>query len=95
MANYSPNGSWYYNFYAGPNAFPATNVHFPRGQFNEEQHFDLTEEDLSQASSSQSPVREPRRISRESSCPEHELCKAMTLKVLSQSNAIPDAQKLT
>ena len=85
MAN--NNGLWYYNFYAGPNAFPSPNAHFPRGPFNEEQRFDLTEEDLNQGSSSQSPVREPRHIiSHESSFPEHELCKAMTLKVLSQSN---------
>ena len=83
--NYSPSGSWYYNFYAGPNPFPSPNAQFPRGQFNEEHHFDLTE-DLSQGSSSQSPMREPRHLSRESSCPEHVLCKAMTLKVLSQSN---------
>ena len=90
MANnmsYSPSGSWCYNFYAGPNPFPSPNAQFPRGQFNEEHHFDLTEEDvLSQGSSSRSPTRDPRHLSRESSYPEHVLCKAMTLKVLSQSN---------
>jgi hypothetical protein len=76
--------------YAGPNPFPSPNAQFPRGQFNEEHHFDLTqtEEDPSQGTSSQpqSPMREPRHLSRESNYSEDILCKAMTLKVLSQSN---------
>ena len=85
--HYNPSGSWYnYNFYGAPNQFPSPGAQFPRGQFNEEQ---ITEEDLSLSSSSQFDF-ESSHISRESASCESEpnviLCKAMTLKVLSQSN---------
>ena len=93
--HYNPSGSWYnYNFYGAPNQFPSPGAEFSRGQFNEEHS--LTEEDLSLGSSSQSPNREfeyesSHITTRESaSYSEHELrvvlCKAMTLKVLSQCN---------